>query len=106
MKKYAEINDEGIVINTVISSEANIQFLTGTFIEYDVLLNPARRDAVIGSTYDKINDRFIDPKPYESWQLNENGSWEPPVERPLGPHMWDEDSASWVALDSIEFELP
>ncbi len=106
IKKYAELDENNIVINTIISSEENARHILGKIVEYDALSNPSRRDAVIGSTYDEINDRFIDPRPYPSWDLDEDYFWQPPVARPTGPNMWDEETESWVALESIEFNLP
>ena len=59
--------------------------------------------AGVGAKYDKDNDVFIAPKPYESWILDDNFDWQPPIEYPDDgkPYMWNEDTMSW-----IEIELP
>lgn len=59
--------------------------------------------AGVGAKYDKDNDVFIAPKPFESWILNDNFDWQPPIEYPDDgkPYMWNEDTMSW-----IEIELP
>lgn len=59
--------------------------------------------AGVGAKYDKDNDVFIAPKPFESWILDENFDWQPPIEYPDDgkPYMWDENTMSW-----IEIELP
>lgn len=59
--------------------------------------------AGVGAKYDKDNDVFIAPKPFESWILDENFDWQPPIEYPDDgkPYMWNEDTMSW-----IEIELP
>ena len=60
--------------------------------------------AGVGYTYDRARDAFIAPKPsYSSWKLNEDScKWEAPTPVPdHGKHYrWDEDTASWVSVDS------
>jgi len=61
--------------------------------------------AGIGFTYDQQKDAFIEPKPYNSWTLNENTcTWEPPVPYPQitvtenGPsaiYKWNESTLTW-----------
>jgi hypothetical protein len=39
--------------------------------------------AVIGGTYDVVNDVFVDPQPFPSWSLDTSTwLWKPPVPRP------------------------
>lgn len=54
--------------------------------------------AGIGYIYDEINDVFIAPAPYSSWQLDENFDWQPPVPKPEGMFDWDEEIGNWVEL--------
>ena len=57
--------------------------------------------AGIGFTYDKENDVFYPPQPYQSWTLNNlTWTWEPPSPYPNDgePYDWDEDSTSWVKI--------
>lgn len=59
--------------------------------------------AGIGYWYDDTLDAFIPPQPYPSWVLNETTClWDPPVAYPDDglPHTWDEDTTSWVQIDS------
>lgn len=55
--------------------------------------------AIVGGTYDEELDAFIPPKPYNSWILNENFYWEPPVKYPEDDggvmHEWNEEVANW-----------
>jgi hypothetical protein len=61
--------------------------------------------AGIGHTYDATNDVFIEPKPYESWTLNEDTwTWKAPVDKPDlteeqeaagSVYVWNEDTTSW-----------
>ena len=55
--------------------------------------------AGVGYTYDKENDVFIPPKPYNSWVLDETVfDWEPPTNKPDDgkKYDWDEPTTSWV----------
>lgn len=57
--------------------------------------------AGIGYFYDESRDAFIPPKPYPSWQLDEETCrWLPPVPAPVdgGPWAWDEAGQSWQLL--------
>jgi len=63
---------------------------------------PLRKNyAGIGHTYDSQRDAFIPPKPYPSWNLNEETClWEAPVPYPTDDKMykWDETTVSWIEL--------
>lgn len=54
--------------------------------------------AVIGGTYDPVNDAFIPPKPLPSMVLDETFNWVHPVLPPQDNkrYTWDEAAASWV----------
>jgi hypothetical protein len=55
--------------------------------------------AGVGFSYDELRDAFIPPKPYPSWDFNEESClWVAPVEMPDDDHHyhWDEDSLQWV----------
>jgi len=54
--------------------------------------------AGIGYSYDRGRDAFIPPRPYPSWQLNEETClWAAPVPYPTdgGEYVWDENTTSW-----------
>ena len=59
---------------------------------------PFRKNyAGIGFTYDQASDAFIEPKPFDSWTLNETTCmWDPPVPRPeSGSYSWNETTKQW-----------
>jgi len=66
---------------------------------------PFRKNyAGVGYTYDEQRDAFIPPKPFNSWTLNEETClWESPTPYPNDDkfYTWDEDSLSWVELQSM-----
>ena len=49
--------------------------------------------------YDKINDVFIAPQPYDSWTLDSNFDWQPPTPKPDGDYYWHEDTQTWLPYD-------
>ena len=54
--------------------------------------------AGIGFSYDRTKDAFIPPKPYASWNLNEETClWESPVAYPTDGqrYTWNEETTSW-----------
>lgn len=63
---------------------------------------PLRKNfASPGFTYDSDKDAFIPPKPFESWNLNEDTClWEPPTPYPNDGkyYTWDEEALSWKEL--------
>jgi hypothetical protein len=57
--------------------------------------------AGIGFTYDEERDAFIPPKPFDSWELNEDTClWEPPIPMPEdgGSYVWDETEGDWTEI--------
>jgi hypothetical protein len=65
---------------------------------------PFRKNyAGIGYTYDSQRDAFIPPKPFPSWNLNEETClWDSPVLYPTDDkrYSWDEATTSWVEVES------
>jgi len=64
---------------------------------------PFRKNyAGIGFKYDQIRDAFIEPKPYNSWTLNETTCrWEPPVAKPTDGqrYNWNETNQTWDLVE-------
>lgn len=66
--------------------------------------------AGVGSTWDLANQAFYNPKPYDSWTLDSNFQWQPPVAVPNieeinGEYIisrWDETNQRWLVLDFNE----
>lgn len=64
---------------------------------------PLRKNyASIGYTYDPIRDAFIPPKPFNSWNLDdETCLWNAPVAMPEDPekqYVWDESVQNWMEI--------
>lgn len=59
--------------------------------------NIRKQYAGVGYAYDATADVFIAPQPYPSWVLDASHDWQPPVPKPDGWYIWDEESQAWVA---------
>ena len=130
MKTFAELDNNNKVLNLIITedsiTEDNIYDnfdlsangvswkQSGNVTDYD-LDNPdanffRKRPACIGGIYDATNNVFIKEKPYNSWVLNSDYEWEPPVAMPSDASRtidgqersihfaWDEDNLQWKGL--------
>ena len=125
MTHFAKIDDNNIVIQVLVIEQEMID--TGrwgdpnSFIQtsyntkqgkHEKNRTPLRGNyAGIGYTYDRVNDLFLPPKPYESFVLDvKNATWTPPTNMPLDGQLfkWDETTKAWkVAVKrnaGIEFE--
>jgi len=104
MTLYAKINLENIVENIIVADDDFVKTLSSTYVKVD----ETTRHAVIGSFYNKSLNKFIDPKPYPSWELNELSEWQSPIgSKPTdGNYSWNEEELTWNKLDLIDIELP
>ena len=124
MAHFAKINESNIVTQVVVVNDSDgnndtdgQNFLNNLFktthtwkkTSYNTYGNthrlggtPYRKNfASVGFTYDSSRDAFIDPKPYNSWTLNETTClWESPVAYPSDgkSYDWDEDNRQWVEI--------
>jgi hypothetical protein len=59
-------------------------------------------------TYNLDADIFISAKPLESWVLNENYDWQPPIARPQDGkfYYWEETTLNWVEVPPETDEVP
>jgi hypothetical protein len=119
MSHWAEINENNLVIRTVVGDNNDpngdegyqwiLDNLGGTWIKtsYNAVAgkwrNPASNELTNnpgfrknygspGYTYNEVLDAFVPPKPFESWILNEETClWEPPVEHPANTegYVWE-----------------
>ena len=78
-------------IQTSYNTSGGVHLLGGT---------PLRKNyASIGCIYDSSRDAFVEPKPFDSWVLNEDTCmYEPPIPYPDDgeTYNWDEDTTSWI----------
>jgi hypothetical protein len=101
MSHFAEINKGGIVQRVIVAEQDFINSgLVGDsflWIQTSYNSNFRKQYAGIGYTYDKANDVFISPKPYESWTLDASFDWQPPTAMPSDDkeYNWNEETETW-----------
>ena len=124
MAHFAEIDENNVVTRVLVVSNdqedrghdflSNDLGLGGTWLKtsYNTVGGvhsnggtPFRKNyAGIGFTYDSDRDAFIPPKPFNSWNLNEDTClWDSPVPYPTDGKMytWNEDTTSWKEVENV-----
>ena len=125
MAHFAELNSDNEVIRVVVisndditanggdySSQAEtfvsnlIPHLTGgtSWKQTSYNNNQRKQYAGLGYTYDATKNKFILPKPFDSWSLDSNDDWIAPVTYPnvnkissdAVSIIWDEDNQKWL----------
>lgn len=106
MSYFAEV-ENGVVTRIIVADQ--------DFIDSGAVGEPAawiqsfsdgtrKQMAVVGGTYDSINDVFIDKQPFPSWQLDGNFEWIAPIDHPDpadNRYVWLEVTQSWVVKEEI-----
>lgn len=119
MAHFAKLNSDNIVVNVVVvdnsillkndGTESEIKgkkFLnallgSATWVQTSYNNNFRYKFAAMGDVYDSENNVFRKATHFESWTIDDNGIWQPPVEKPNdgNPYDWDEESQQWILLD-------
>ena len=110
-----------VVSNDIATTEqAGVDFLNNLYSSRDVWKqtsyngNIRKNYAGVGYTYDQTRDAFIEPKPYQSWILNEDTClWEAPISYPNtftksltnsegdtipDKYYWHEQTQTWILI--------
>jgi hypothetical protein len=81
----------------------NSVFGTSNWVKTSYNANFRKQFAGVGCTYDFDNNVFISPKPFESWTLDENFNWQPPVNIPSDfngiNYLWNEKNQNWENIN-------
>jgi hypothetical protein len=125
MAHFAELNSSNEVLQVIVISNEDVDANGGdessqaeTFVASIVPYgtggvawkqtsynnNFRKQYAGIGYSYDSSKDKFILPKPYPSWSLDDNDDWKAPVTYPTVTEIssnpvqitWDEDNQKWL----------
>ena len=125
MAHFAELNSSNEVIQVVVISNDDVAANGGdyssqaeTFVsnliphsengvawkQTSYNNNQRKQYAGIGFTYDATKNKFIAPKPFNSWTLDSNDDWQAPVTYPNAKEvnsnpieiLWDEANQKWV----------
>ena len=100
MAHYAKVVDGKV--KQVIVAEADffnsfVDNSPGEWIQTSFNGNIRKQFAGVDYTYDKVNDEFVEPQPFNSWTLDSNNDWQPPTAYPDDgkKYNWDESTTSW-----------
>lgn len=108
MSHWAELDEENIVLRVLVGDNNDpngdegyqwlLKNLGGTWVQTSYNATIRNKFANIGDIYNSELDVFIEPKPFESWVLNEDTYlWDPPIPYPEGDdiYRWNEDAGEW-----------
>ena len=111
VKRTTVVNNEVMLDENGIEQESiGLEFLKHLgndlkWVQTSYNGNFRKNFAFIGYLYDEERDAFIEPKPYDSWLLNEETCrWESPIPYPTieegsdEVYIWDENTTSWLLL--------
>lgn len=117
MAHFAKLDENNIVTDIVVIDnsillqdgveveELGQQFLqtlygAGTWVQTSYNSNMRKHYAGVGMAYDNTNDIFVLPQPYDSWTLDENHDWHPPVAYPSDnrTYVWNESDQTWDVI--------
>lgn len=127
MAHFAQIQENGTVENVIVvdnndilddenneSETVGIAFCKSLYGENTNWVQTSyngsfrKNYASIGGTYDLSRDAFIPPKPFQSWNLDEDTClWNPPVPKPdddmsnpdnFKVYAWSEEELNWILL--------
>jgi hypothetical protein len=108
MAHFAQIDADNIVVRVLVVPDeqehrgqeflANDLQLGGNWVQTSYNNRIRRRFAGVGFTYDPIADVFLRPRPYPSWILDNDYSWQAPTPKPDNNPLtyWDEETLSWI----------
>jgi hypothetical protein len=118
MAHFAKINENNIVEEVIVIDNndcGDVEFpqselfgqefiaslgLEGTWKQTSYNNNFRKMYAGKGYSFDEVNDVFLSPRPYPSWQLDENFDWQAP--EPMletnSPCIWNEETGNWEEI--------
>ena len=118
MAHFAELNSSNEVLRVIVVSNEDVDANGGdqhadaeTFVttivphstggvawkQTSYNHNFRKQYAGVGYTYDSSKNKFIEPKPYDSWSLNSSDDWEAPTNKPDDGKLyyWNETNTQW-----------
>jgi hypothetical protein len=117
MAHFAQIDKNNLVVQVLVTDNNDpngdegyqwlIDNLGGTWIKTSYNATFRKNFAGIGFSYDEQRDAFIPPKPFSSWELNEETcQWDAPIPYPTDgfTYDWNEEELDWELADFSESE--
>lgn len=101
-ESYYSQGIDGYVLRTSYNTRGGVHYDAETNEPSEDQSKAFRKNyAGIGYSYDVTRNAFIPPRPFESWNLNEESClWEPPIPMPEDnkAYVWNEDAQAWTEL--------
>jgi hypothetical protein len=112
MAHFAQVNDENIVLQVLVTDNDYpnegydwlVETFGGRWIQTSYNARIRKNFAGIGFTYDKGRDAFIAPRPFDSWELDEETcNWVAPIPYPVGDKLytWNEEELEWTEVENV-----
>jgi hypothetical protein len=109
MAHFAEIDENGIVLRVLVTDNLApkegldwlVENLGGNWVKTSYNGKIRKNFSGVGYTYDSERDAFIAPKPFESWELDEDTCrWVAPIPYPTDGviYSWNEADLDWEAV--------
>jgi len=98
------INNDVITANNQEQEQLGIDFCKSLYGSHTNWLQTSYNQsfrynfAGIGFTYDPANQAFMQPKPFDSWALDNQYQWQAPTPYPNDgkAYYWDEPTLDWI----------
>lgn len=119
MAHFAELDANNVVLRVIVvdnkdTADANgvekehigaafcERLFGGTWKQTSYNASFRKHYAGIGYTYNAARDAFIPLQPYQSWTLDDDANWQPPVAMPTDGqrYEWNEATQAWVTNDA------
>jgi len=106
MINFAELDENNKVINVIVATDASITQIPGKFIK----CSDVTGEVAISGHYNKDKNKFVFPKPFPSWILNEETLvWGSPAgDQPAKEgfiYIWNEESGAWDEFEKVTIDL-
>ena len=112
MAHFAKVNDENIVLEVLVTDNDYpnegydwlVETFGGRWVQTSYNARIRKNFAGIGFTYNETLDAFIPPKPFDSWELDEETcTWVAPVPYPTGDkrYTWNEEELEWTEVENV-----
>jgi hypothetical protein len=103
-ENYYSQGIDGYVLRTSYNTHAGVHYDAETNQPSENQLKAFRKNyAGIGYSYDVTRNAFIPPKPFNSWNLDEESClWQPPIPLPEDGNVykWNEEQQAWEQLET------
>ena len=114
MAHFARLDDNSVVVTVIVVSNEDMTDENGNEVESlgiavcEEVVGPGpwvqtsynnnwrRKFAAVGDVYSAEKNVFYAPThEYASWVLDEDLTWQPPIPKPEGKFVWNEEAKTW-----------